>query len=78
LKHFQTGSVVCDIIFLSASRPTVWVADSGANVDSAWEQEKPEARKMVSSQYFGVTIFGIRQIWEESPIFGQFFAYLAQ
>jgi hypothetical protein len=38
-------------------------------VDNAWEQDKLKARKMVSSQYFGVTIFKPRQIRAEMPFF---------
>ena len=29
--------------------PTVCVTGAGAGVDSAWEQKKPEARKMLES-----------------------------
>ena len=31
------------------SRPTVCVTGAGADVDSVWEQEKPEARKMLEN-----------------------------
>ena len=35
-------------LLLFLSRPTVCVTGAGASVDSAWEQEKLEARKMLA------------------------------
>jgi hypothetical protein len=29
--------------------PTVWFSGAGAGVDKVWEQEKPEARKMLEN-----------------------------
>jgi len=34
---------------LKVSNPTVCVTGAGAGVDSVWEQEKPEARKMLQN-----------------------------
>ena len=36
-------------LFRLCACPTVCVTGAGAGVDSAWEQEKPEARKMLEN-----------------------------
>jgi len=37
------------LLLFGASRPTVCVTGAGAGVDSAWEQRKLEARKMLEN-----------------------------
>ena len=38
------------MLYLSRNRPTVCVTCVWAGVDSVWEQEKPEARKMLDAK----------------------------
>ena len=42
------GNIILQLL-VCAICPTVGVTGAGAGVDNAWEQEKPEARKMLEN-----------------------------
>jgi hypothetical protein len=49
LKNNSTACFMVTSCDLFQDRPTVCVTSRWADVDSAWEQEKPEARKMLEN-----------------------------